>query len=98
MPISQDDQNQPDENRRPAPRLRHSAGLAGLLVFLGYFGVWRGCELVALHFGFAWAIAAAALGLLGMVVVAMVGVAVIRAMRQMEEIPSPEQEGDTARK
>lgn len=98
MPISQDDQGQPGEYRRPAPHLRHSAGLAGLLVFLGYFGVWRGCELVALQFGIAWAIAAAALGFLGMVVVAVVGLAVIRAMRQMEEVPPPEQEGDTARK
>jgi len=98
LPNSQADQHPPEGHRQPAPRLRHGAGLAGLLVFLGYFGVWRGCELVALHFGIAWALAAAALGLLGMVVVAVVGLAVIRAMRQMEEVPPPEQEGDTARK
>jgi len=98
LPNSEVDRKQPDENYRPAPRLRHSAGLVALLVFLGYFGVWRGCELVALHFGIAWVIAAAVLGLLGMLVVAVVGVAVIRAMRQMEDIPPPEQEGDTARK
>jgi hypothetical protein len=95
---SRDNQAQSGGNGRPAPRLRHSAGLAGLLAFLGYFGVWRGCELVALHFGLAWAVAAAVLGILGMLVVAVVGVAVIRAMRQMENIPPPDQEGDTARK
>ncbi len=98
MPNFRADQNPPDGKGRPAPRLRHSVALAGLLVFLGYFGVWRGCELVALHFGIAWMIAAAVLGLLGMLVVAVVGVAVIRAMRHMEDIPPPEQEGDTARK
>lgn len=98
MPDTDTGHGPPGENGRPAPRLRHWVGLAGLLLFLGYFGVWRGCTLVAHHFGLAWALAAAALGILGMAVVAVVGLAVIRAMRQMDDIPPAAQEGDTARK
>ena len=68
----------------PVPRVRHIAGLCVLVLLVAYFGVWAGYETVSLQFGPAWGMAAALLAAAGLVVIAVVGVVVIRTMRAME--------------
>lgn len=68
----------------PAPRFRHIIGLCALVLLIAYFGVWAGYETVSLQLGPAWGMAAALLVSAGLVVIAAVGVVVIRTMRAME--------------
>lgn len=77
---------------RPRPRPRHAIGLAALLLFTGYFGVWRGYVLVESHFGAAWAVVVAIVGVAGLCVIAAVGLVVIRTMRRLEGLPPPDTE------
>lgn len=66
------------------PRMRHITGLCALVLLVAYFGVWRGYETASLHFGPAWGMAVGALLLAGLVVIAVAGYIVIRAMRGSE--------------
>lgn len=72
------------------PRLKHIIGLASLVIFVGYFAVWRGYLLMAEHYGVLWGVLAASVAGLGVAVIAVVGVVVIQTLRKMEGGDGPE--------
>ena len=75
--------------RQPLPRLRHMVGLAALVLFVAYFAVWHGYVVMSAHFGMVWGVVAALVGAIGVVIIAGVGLIVIRTMRTMEERDDP---------
>jgi membrane associated rhomboid family serine protease len=66
------------------PHLRHIAGLVALVLLVAYFGVWRGYQVMSLHFGPAWGMAAALAVFTGLIVIVIAGCIVIRTMRSTE--------------
>lgn len=72
------------ESRKVVPRVKHMLVLGGLLAFVAYFGVWGGYRVIEQTFGPVWAAVAAVAAGLGLIVIAAVGVIVIRTMRAME--------------
>ena len=66
------------------PRMSHILGLVALILLVAYFGVWRGSEAIAQHFGWAWGMVAAALLLAGLAVIAAAGIVVVRTIRAVE--------------
>ena len=80
-------------SRKVTPRRKHVLMLGGLLVFVAYFGVWGGYRVVEQAFGPVWATIAAVAAALGLIVIAVVGLIVIRTMRIMEG-PPPEANGE----
>ena len=70
--------------------MRHILGLLGLILLVAYFGVWRGYEAIAQHFGAAWGMVAAALLLAGLAVIASAGTVVVRTIRAVEPGTRPE--------
>ena len=75
--------------RQPMPRVRHMVGLAALVVFVAYFAVWHGYIVMSAHFGPVWGVIAAAVGAIGVAIIAGVGLIVIRTMRTMEQRDDP---------
>jgi hypothetical protein len=76
------------------PRVKHMLTLGALLAFVAYFGVWGGYRITEQAFGPVWAAVAAVFAGLGLIVIAIVGVIIIRTMRIMEERPAKEEGGE----
>ena len=77
------------------PRLKHILGLAALVLFVGYFGVWRGFLLAYEQLGPVWGVVLGILAALGLIVIAVAGVIIIRTMRRVEGGDRPEDETNT---
>jgi len=84
------------ENRHVVPRVRHMLVLGGLLAFIAYFGVWGGYRITDQALGPVWAAVAAVAAGLGLIVIATVGVIIIRTMRIMEDRATAERAEDDA--
>lgn len=83
-------------NRKVVPRVRHMLVLGGLLAFVAYFGVWGGYGITDQALGPVWAAVAAVAAGLGLIVIATVGVIIIRTMRIMEDKAAAEDESPPA--
>ena len=78
----------------PMPRVKHMLVLGGLLAFVAYFGVWGGYRVTEQAFGPVWAAIAAVAAGLGLIVIATVGVIMIRTMRIMEDRAAVDEGGE----